>query len=36
MESIIVMVSDIVILKILTTFDSLFVMGIKIWGEKGL
>jgi len=36
MEFIIVMVKNIVLLKILTTFDSLIFMGIKIKGKKGL
>jgi len=36
MESKIVMVYNIVLLKVLTTFDSLFFMGIKIQSKKGL
>jgi hypothetical protein len=36
MESIIVIVKNIVFLKILTTFDLLFFMGIKILGKKGM
>jgi hypothetical protein len=36
MESIIVILLNIILLKILTTFDLLFFMGIKIYGKKGL
>jgi hypothetical protein len=36
MESKIVIVYNIIILKKLTTFDSLFFMGIKIYSKKGL
>jgi len=35
MESRIVIVQNIVLLKFLTTFDSLFFMGIKIYDKKG-